>query len=87
MYAEESYQHLEQDILFYLMLLLAKQQHYSLTKYFETPELDLQERFKPLYYAFLYFTGNPGYHKLPPELSEPVEDIIQQVKQLAVDYQ
>jgi TPR repeat protein len=87
MYDEESYQHLEQDILFYLMLLLAKQQHYSLTKYFEVPELDLQERFKPLYYAFLYFTGNPGYHKLPPELSETVEDMIQKIKQLAVDYQ
>lgn len=87
MYAEESYQYLEQDILFYLMLLLAKHQHYFITKYFETIALDLRERFKPLYYAFLYFIGDSNYHKLPPELSEPVEDLIQQIKQLAVDYQ
>ena len=68
-------------------LILAKQQYHQVTAYFESPELDLQERFKLLYYALLYFSDDPNYHKLPPELSEPVEDIIKQVKQMAVDYQ
>ena len=51
-----------------------------------TPDLDVRERFKPLYYAFLYFTDDPNYQKLPPELSEPVKDIIKQTEQLAADY-
>jgi TPR repeat protein len=87
MYDEEAYTYLEKDILLYLMLLIAQKRYQYITMYFETPELDLQERFKPLCYAFLYFTGDQNYYKLPPELSEPVEDIIKQIKQLAVDYQ
>jgi GTP cyclohydrolase III len=69
------------------MLLIAQKHYQSINMYFETPELELQERFKPLYYAFLYFIGDQNYYKLPPELSEPVEDIIKQIKQLTVDYQ
>lgn len=86
MFDEEAYTYLKKDILLYLMLLIARKHYQQITMYFETPELELQERFKPLYYAFLYFTGDPNYYKLPPELSEPIEDIIKQIKQLAVDY-
>jgi TPR repeat protein/nucleoside-triphosphatase THEP1 len=86
MYDAESYKYLEHDILGYLMLLLAKKHYQYLNRYFRTPDLDLPERFKPLYYAFLYFTDDPNYYKLPPEFSEPVRDIIRQVEQLAVDY-
>ena len=68
------------------MLLLAKQQIQYLQTYFETPELDLRDRFKPVYYVFLYATNDPNFHKLPPELSELVHDIIKQVNQLAADY-
>ncbi len=71
----------------FIMLLLAKEQCLYVKKYFADPQLNLQERFKPLYYALLYFTNDPGYRKMPPELAEPVEDIIKQVKQMAEDYQ
>jgi len=70
----------------YLMLLIAKKQYNYVTEYFETPDLNLKERFKPLYYALLYFTGDKNYHKLPPEISEPVEEIIEQIKQMEKDY-
>ncbi len=86
MYDQKSYKNIGQDILFYLMLLLAKKQYQYLGEYFGNPNLTLRERFKPLYYAFLYFTNNPNYHKLPPELFKPINEIIEQVKQLAVDY-
>ena len=86
MYAPEAYETLEKDILFYLMLVLAKHHYYQVMSYFRVFELRLQERFRPLYYALLYFIGNPNYHKLPPELSELVEDIIRQVNQMTVEY-
>jgi TPR repeat protein len=86
MYAPEAYKALEKDILFYLMLVLAKQHYYQVMSYFRAFELRLQERFQPLYYALLYFIGNPNYHKLPPELSEIVEDIIRQINQMALEY-
>lgn len=86
MYAPEAYKTLENDILFYLTMLLAKRQYPQVCAYFDTPKLNLQERFKPIYYAFLYFTANPDYQKLPPEVYEPVEDIILQTRYLALDY-
>jgi len=70
----------------YLMLLIAKGQDQHLIQYFEDPELNLKERFKPLYYALLHFTDNKDFHKMPPELAEPVKDIIEKVRQMAVDY-
>ena len=85
MYAEEGYNMLEHDILFYLMLLLAKHHYQQVATYFELP--DFSERFKPLYYVLLYTMNDPNYDKLPPELAEPVNDIIRQVHQLAKDYQ
>jgi TPR repeat protein len=86
MYDKESYTAINQDILLYLMLLLAKQQYDYLTEYFEAPELNLQERFKPLYYAFLYHIHDPDYYKRPPELIEPIGGIIGQVQRLAASY-
>jgi len=68
------------------MLLLAKKRYADVAAYFEMPELNLKERFKPLYYALLYFLKDKEYHKLPPELTEPVNEIIKEVKQMAVDY-
>ena len=86
MYAPEAYLNIEHDILFYLMLLLAKEQYQQIASYFESPALDLQQRFAPLLYALLYFLHDPSYRKRPPELVEPVDDIIRRVKQMTKDY-
>lgn len=86
MYDKESFTSINQDILLYLMLLLAKKHYPYLAEYFETPGLNLRERYKPLYYAFLYYTRDPDYYKRPPELLEPIKSIIGQVQQLAVNY-
>ncbi|MDM8522396.1 tetratricopeptide repeat protein [Desulfococcaceae bacterium HSG8] len=70
----------------YLKLLLVKKQYQHAAQYFETPDLNLKEKFKPLYYAFLHLTDDKNFHKLPPELSEPVDEIIEEVRQMEVDY-
>jgi len=86
MYSKDVNEEIREEILSYISLLLAKQQYQYVAQYFEDPELNLKERFKPLYYALLHFTDNKDFHKMPPELAEPVKDIIEKVKQMAVDY-
>ena len=82
----DAYNALEDDILFYLQLLLAKEEYETLFQYFDDPELGLADRFKPLVYAIFYFTDDARYNRLPSELSDPVDGIIQRVQQLARDY-
>ncbi len=77
-----SHKELSQDILLDLMLLLAKKHYNQVLDYFETSQY-LQERFKPVFYALLYFTNNDNYRRRPPELEEPVDDMIAQVKEMA----
>ncbi|MDY0093589.1 MAG: hypothetical protein RBT80_12895 [Candidatus Vecturithrix sp.] len=86
MYDEKAYETLENDIILYLMLLLAKQYYKQVIAYFESPQLELKKRFTPLLYVLLYFIEDPNYQKLPPELADPVHEMIEQVKQLAADY-
>jgi TPR repeat protein len=86
MYDGKAYDALENDIILYLMLLLAKRHNKQVIAYFETPQLDLKRRFTPLLYALLYFLKDPNYQKLPPELADPTHEIIRQVNQLAADY-
>jgi len=83
---ENMYKFSKDQTIIYLSLLLAKEQYQHVAQHFEDPELNLKERFKPLYYALLHFTDNKDFHKMPPELAEPVKDIIEKVKQMAVDY-
>jgi hypothetical protein len=68
------------------MLLLAQKHYRYFEEYFETPDLNLRERFKPLYYAFLYHTKHPDYYKRPPELIEPIGGIIGRIQRLAASY-
>jgi len=86
LHEEEMYEKFEQNIVGYLMLLLAKQQFELIADYFNTPQKNYPERFKPLYYAYLKLNQQPDFAKCPPELSEPVNDILQKVAQLKRDY-
>ena len=62
-----------------------KQQYNLVLDYFEASRY-LQERFKPVFYALLYFMKNENYRRRPPELEEPVDDMIKQVQQMAKEY-
>jgi len=85
-YNDDYYKISEQDVILYLMLLLTKNQYHHVANYFEDPKLNLKERFKPLYYALLRLTNDKNYYKMPPELAEPVKEIIEKIKQMAIDY-
>ncbi len=72
-----------------LMLLIAKKQYYLTLNYFNDIDLGLKVRFKPIYYALMYFMKDEypnEYRKMGGELKETVEEIIQQIKEMAKDF-
>lgn len=72
----------------YLILLMAKKQNNSLLKLYNHSEFKLKDKFKPTYYALMYFMKNQNeqfeieYRKVGEELEETVEEIIEEVKRL-----
>ena len=70
----------------YFILLMAKKQNNSLFKLFSDSEFKLKDKFKPTYYALMYFMKNQNeqfeieYSKVGEELEETVEEIISEVK-------
>ncbi|WP_177428448.1 hypothetical protein [Candidatus Venteria ishoeyi] len=54
--------------------------------HFQDTEIDLKARFKPLYYAFLSLSQHPDAMRQPPELAEPVQEILAEIQQMAEDY-
>lgn len=72
-----------------LKLLLAKKQYHTAYNYFQQEEWQLKDRFKPLYYATLYFLRDEhptDYLRMGPELRETVDDVLAEVVQMAIDY-
>ena len=86
MFSGEAHQLIEKDIVFYLLLVIAHAQYEQALRYFRASSPDLRERFAPVFYALLYFIGEPQYENLPPEFAEPVREIIERIHQLASDY-
>ncbi|MEN0049533.1 MAG: hypothetical protein AAF806_20905 [Bacteroidota bacterium] len=73
-------------------LLLAKNQYPYLYNYFTSEKaeaLQLKDRLKPIWYALLYYMQDKhkaDYLRMPPELKETVEEIVEKVEQMRVDY-
>lgn len=69
----------------YFILLMAKKQYNSLFKLFNEIEFKLVDKFKPTYYALMYFMKSQDekfeieYRKVSEELEETVEEIIAEV--------
>ena len=76
----------------YFILLMAKKQYNSLFKLFTESEFKLKDKFKPTFYALIYFMKNQDeqfeieYKKVGEELKETVEEIIEEVKKLEEKY-
>ena len=70
----------------YLISLIAKKQYNSLFKLFNEIEFKLKDKFKPTYYALMYFMKNQNekfeieYRKVGEELEETVKEIIEEVQ-------
>jgi len=72
-----------------VLLLMAKKQYNFTLKLFENDTLNLKDKFKPIYYALMQYLKDeyPNEHlKMGIELQQPVNDIIERIKQMAIDY-
>ncbi|MCB2292130.1 hypothetical protein LGK95_01070 [Clostridium algoriphilum] len=73
----------------YLIFLMAKKQYNSLFKLFDENEFRLRDKFKPTYYALMYFMKNQNekfeieFKKVGEELKETVEEIIEEVNKIS----
>jgi len=78
------------DTSFFLLLLIAKKQLHLALKIFNENPLQLKDRFKPIYYALMYFMQDEfpnEYRKMGEELSQTVQEIIEKVHNLAEQYE
>jgi len=81
---------LNEEINLFWMLLLAKKQYHLTLKLFNENPHNLKDRFKPIYYALMYFMQDEypnEYRKMGGELKQTVEEIIEKIRQLEKDYQ
>ena len=79
-----------QPIGLFLRLLIAKKQYHLTFKIFNENPHQLKDRFKPIYYALMYFMRDEypnEYRKMGGELTQTVEEIIEEIRQLEKDYQ
>lgn len=70
----------------YLLLLIAKKQYNFALRLFRESPLDLRERYRPIYYALMYFmqdTLPDEFKKMGSELEETVMEIVQEIKNMA----
>jgi len=86
---KEAYEKFSKDIRQFLMLLIAKKQYHSALKIFNVNPFNLKDRFKPVYYALMYFLQKEypnEYIKMGSELKQTVEEIIAEIGKMAKDY-
>ncbi len=86
---KEAYEKFPKDIRQFFMLLIAKKQYHSTLKIFNENPFQLKDRFKPLYYALMYFLQKEypnEYIKMGSELKQTVEEIITKINKMEEDY-
>lgn len=80
---EEVYEKYDEDITLLLIFMMAKSQYNSVLKIFNENQFDLKDKFKPVYYALMFFMKDKypaEYLKMGSELKETVEEIIKKVE-------
>jgi TPR repeat protein/nucleoside-triphosphatase THEP1 len=78
-----------EEIKLDIMLLISKKQYHLAHYLFEDQNLNLKDRYRPIYYALMYFMQDEypsEFKKMGEELKETVEEIIKEIKRLSVDY-
>ncbi len=85
----ESLEEFPEDVSLFLMLLLAKKQYHLTLKIFNENPHKLKDRFKPIFYALMFFMQDEypnEYRKMGGELSQTVQEIIEKIHQLEEQY-
>ena len=73
----------------FLMMLIAKKQYEYIYRLFSTNKYNIRDKYKPIYYALMYFMRDSKpdeYIRMGNELKQTVDEIIEQVHQMQVDY-
>ncbi len=86
---EESYSEFPEDIELFLLLLLAKRQYHYVLNLFKENKFDIVDRFKPIYYALMSLMQNEfpdEIVRMGSELEETVQEILEQIEKLGIDY-
>jgi hypothetical protein len=87
---ENSYSEFTGDIEFFLLLLLAKKQFHFVLNLFKENNFNIQDRFKPIYYALMSLLQNEypdEIKRMGSELEETVKEILEKIEQLGNDYE
>lgn len=77
------------DIQMFLLMLLAKKQYHYVYNLFTENKCEIKDRYKPIYYALMYFMQDkyPNvFKKMGSELKETVMEIVEKIKQMESDY-
>ncbi len=85
----ESFEEFPEDVSLFLMLLVAKKQYHLALKIFNENPHKLKDRFKPIYYALMYFMQDEypnEYRKMGGELNQTVQEIIEKIHRLEEQY-
>jgi hypothetical protein len=69
------------------MLMMTKKQFDYLYGYYEN-RFDIKDKYKPIYYALMYFMQDsvPDEYKRMGTIKQTVDEIIDQIYQMAIDY-
>ena len=87
--ALEPYEKFNQDIINYLIFLLAKRQYHLLLQLFKETRFNLRERYRPIYYAMMHKLQDEypkELKRMGEELKETVEEILLEVEKMAGKY-
>jgi len=79
----------EEDVTIYFLLLLAKGQYYKAKEFFELPQYELKERYKPLWYALMTLMQDDfpiEIKKMGSELKETVDEILLKIEKIKEKY-
>ncbi len=86
---KEYFDQLPEGMANLFMLLIAKKQYHSALKFFEDKAFNLKEKLKPVYYALMHYMQDEypnEYKKAGSEIKETVEEIVEQINHMAIDY-
>jgi tetratricopeptide (TPR) repeat protein len=87
--ALEPYEEFNQDIINYLVFLLAKRQYHLLLQLFKETKFNLRERYRPIYYALMHKLQDEypkELKRMGDELKETVEEILLEAERMAGKY-
>ncbi|MDP2114667.1 MAG: hypothetical protein Q8K69_11475, partial [Bacteroidota bacterium] len=86
---EKSYAEFSKDIELFLLLLLAKKQYHYVLNLFRENKFEIQDRYKPIYYALMSLIQNEfpdEIKRMGSELEETVQEILLEIENLSKDY-